>query len=150
MANQEHLGILKQGVEAWNQWRKENPYVRPDLREEDLQGRDFNGINLHNANLSGANLGSVNSDEKLPKSAEIKIPRVRNVMLAHASASLKFPRSSVLGNVVPPLCVIYRSSYRPFTWSGSSPCVFREEGRGARGFAARSWNTPALRFSRRR
>jgi uncharacterized protein YjbI with pentapeptide repeats len=57
VANQEHLDLLKQGVEAWNQWRKENPSVRPDLREEDLQGRDFNGINLHNANLSGANLG---------------------------------------------------------------------------------------------
>ncbi len=57
MANQEHVGIFKQGVEAWNQWRKENPSVRPDLREEDLQESDFNGVNLRNANLSGANLG---------------------------------------------------------------------------------------------
>ncbi len=24
MANPEHLGILKQGVEVWNQWREEN------------------------------------------------------------------------------------------------------------------------------
>src|SRR6266851_5994734 len=34
---------------------------------------------------------SVNSDEKLPKSAEIKIPRVGNSMLAQASASQTFP-----------------------------------------------------------
>src|SRR5229473_403137 len=34
---------------------------------------------------------AVNSDEKLPKSAEIKIPRVGNSMLAQASASQTFP-----------------------------------------------------------
>ena len=31
MANPEHLAILKQGVDAWNKWRKENPEVCPDL-----------------------------------------------------------------------------------------------------------------------
>jgi uncharacterized protein YjbI with pentapeptide repeats len=31
MANPEHLEILKQGVEAWNKWREENPGVEPDL-----------------------------------------------------------------------------------------------------------------------
>lgn len=33
MANQEHLDIVKQGVEVWNQWREENPDVRPDLSD---------------------------------------------------------------------------------------------------------------------
>ncbi len=36
-------------------------------------------------------------------------------MLAHASASLKFPRSNVLGNVVPPLSVIYRKEQHPMS-----------------------------------
>src|SRR5258708_548316 len=36
MANQEHLDILKQGVEIWNQWRKENPSIGVDLREANL------------------------------------------------------------------------------------------------------------------
>ena len=31
MANQEHLDILKQGVEVWNKWRKEYPKINPDL-----------------------------------------------------------------------------------------------------------------------
>lgn len=31
MSNPEHLEILKQGVEKWNEWRKENPDVWPDL-----------------------------------------------------------------------------------------------------------------------
>ena len=30
MANEEHLKILKQGVEQWNKWRLENA-IRPDL-----------------------------------------------------------------------------------------------------------------------
>ena len=41
MANQQHLDILKQGVETWNQWRKENPDINPDLREADLSGRQL-------------------------------------------------------------------------------------------------------------
>lgn len=36
MANQEHLKILNRGVEYWNQWRKDNPDVRPDLRGANL------------------------------------------------------------------------------------------------------------------
>ena len=32
MANEEHLKILRLGVEAWNAWRGENPEITPDLR----------------------------------------------------------------------------------------------------------------------
>jgi hypothetical protein len=46
MADEEHLAILKQGVEAWNKWRIEHPTTRPDLFEADLS----------RANLSGAGL----------------------------------------------------------------------------------------------
>jgi hypothetical protein len=49
--NQDHLEILKQGVEAWNRWRAENPDVRPDLR-----GADLFMANLSQANLRGADL----------------------------------------------------------------------------------------------
>ncbi len=66
MANQEHLDILKQGVEAWNKWREEHPDVKPDLigadlRKAALQGAylravDFRNANLMEANLSGADL----------------------------------------------------------------------------------------------
>jgi hypothetical protein len=33
MANEKHLSILMQGVEAWNQWRRENPKIKPNLRK---------------------------------------------------------------------------------------------------------------------
>ena len=28
MANDEHVALLKQGVEAWSAWRDENPHIR--------------------------------------------------------------------------------------------------------------------------
>jgi hypothetical protein len=37
MANDEHVAILKHGVDAWNAWRDENANIRPDLRQADLR-----------------------------------------------------------------------------------------------------------------
>jgi hypothetical protein len=31
MANPEHVEILKQGVEVWNQWKAKNLKINPDL-----------------------------------------------------------------------------------------------------------------------
>jgi uncharacterized protein YjbI with pentapeptide repeats len=56
MANQEHLDILKQGVEVWNKWRVENPEIQPDLQKADLSGADLNNFYLWGADLSRANL----------------------------------------------------------------------------------------------
>jgi uncharacterized protein YjbI with pentapeptide repeats len=60
MANEEHLAILKQGVEVWNRWREENPDIRPDLRGADLRGADLGWANLGGANLGLAILGGAN------------------------------------------------------------------------------------------
>jgi len=43
MANQEHLDVLKQGKDAWNQWRKEHV----DLTEVDLSKAILFGANLN-------------------------------------------------------------------------------------------------------
>ncbi len=51
MANPEHFEILKRGVEEWNQWRKNNPDVRPDLREADLSKREASTLNLSAASF---------------------------------------------------------------------------------------------------
>jgi uncharacterized protein YjbI with pentapeptide repeats len=56
MANQEYLDILKQGVEAWNRWRKEHPDIQPDLSDANLSSVDLNRINFSSTNLRGANL----------------------------------------------------------------------------------------------
>ena len=60
MANPEHLAILEQGVEVWNQWRDENPGVGPDLSEADLKRANLSGADLRGANLSRASLEGVN------------------------------------------------------------------------------------------
>ncbi|HEY2237126.1 MAG TPA: pentapeptide repeat-containing protein, partial [Candidatus Angelobacter sp.] len=53
MANEEHLKILKQGVEQWNKWRVFNP-IRPDLGEARLSDANLSGANLFDADLSRA------------------------------------------------------------------------------------------------
>ena len=83
MANDEQLAILKQGVDVWNAWRKENPDVeidlsgaylirvdlneadlfRADLRRAYLSGANLNGVNLTQATLSRANLSGATISE---------------------------------------------------------------------------------------
>src|SRR2546430_2026160 len=55
MANQEQLDILKQGVEVWNQWRNQHPF----LMRIDLSGANLTGANLNGADLSETNLRRV-------------------------------------------------------------------------------------------
>ena len=56
MANDEHVALLKQDVDAWNAWRKANPHICPDLAGANLSGADLSGANLSGANLSEAGL----------------------------------------------------------------------------------------------
>ncbi len=54
MANSTHLAKLKNGVKSWNQWRRANPRIIPDLRKADLSQSDLSLANFRSANLSGA------------------------------------------------------------------------------------------------
>jgi hypothetical protein len=73
MANEEHLTLLKQGVDAWNEWwdelwwrwenDNENPDVDPDSPAADLSGVDFSEENLVGVHLGGANLAGANLSE---------------------------------------------------------------------------------------
>jgi hypothetical protein len=62
MADADQVAILKKGVSAWNQWRREHPGVRPDLRNLMFTstfywptGRPM-GVHVRKAALFGANL----------------------------------------------------------------------------------------------
>jgi uncharacterized protein YjbI with pentapeptide repeats len=56
MANEEQLSILKQGVEVWNDWRKDNPSAEIDLSRADLFRANLRGANLSQADISETNL----------------------------------------------------------------------------------------------
>ncbi len=60
MANEEHLEILKKGVEKWNEWREKNPEIRPNLFGANLIEKNLSTTNLSVADLRYANLTRVN------------------------------------------------------------------------------------------
>lgn len=71
MANKKHLAILEEGVGVWNQWRKENPEIQPDLSRAILNGADLTGINLSKSNLQRANLSEADLNEALLNGAQL-------------------------------------------------------------------------------
>jgi uncharacterized protein YjbI with pentapeptide repeats len=59
MANDTHVSIFRQGVQAWNQWRSEHPELIPNLSGEDfsrLTNTQLKLADLSDTNLSDANL----------------------------------------------------------------------------------------------
>ncbi len=60
MDNKRHVARLKQGVEAWNQWRRENPDVCPDLSQANLTGAHLVEADLSDTNLFWADLAHAN------------------------------------------------------------------------------------------
>lgn len=55
MAFNEHIEILRHGVDVWNKWRQDMAAL-PDLRGANLRGADLRGVHLQDAHLAGANL----------------------------------------------------------------------------------------------
>jgi Pentapeptide repeats (8 copies) len=89
MADARHLARLKQGVSAWNAWRRRSPRVRPDLSRALLIDAELRGINLANANLERANLRSstlsrANLRRANLRGADLRAASLRRARLDHA------------------------------------------------------------------
>jgi hypothetical protein len=104
MANEEHLKILKQGVKAWNEWRRENTTVNPELRGANLQSADLveanflegdfrksdlswarlRGVVLRSADLFQANLDEADLTWVNLRGANLREAELEHTDLSHA------------------------------------------------------------------
>lgn len=80
MANREHLDQLSQGVDHWNEWRKKNLGLRPDLR-----GANLSCASLSKADLRGANLISANLSWANLRKADLRAANLRGANLSWAN-----------------------------------------------------------------
>lgn len=72
MASPEHLEILEQGVEVWNEWRRRHREVQPVLIFAELSGAELSGADLINAILRGADLSNANLGGAKLRGAELR------------------------------------------------------------------------------
>jgi hypothetical protein len=116
MASPKQLAILKEGVEAWNQWRKAHSKVRLNLWDADLSGldlrmanfscadlaaSDFSRTDLSSANLAGAILSDTSIDaEDVTIVAELCGTKLRGANLTSASLNSVDLMGSDLSNTI--------------------------------------------------
>ena len=99
MANEEHLALLRQGVKVWNEWRKTNLEIKPNLRgadlnranlsEANLNGADLNRANLSEANLNGADLNRANLSRTILSGVNLSRVNLRGADLSRTNLSGK-------------------------------------------------------------
>jgi uncharacterized protein YjbI with pentapeptide repeats len=87
MANEEQLGILKQGFEVWNEWRKRNPEVEIDLSRARLAGAYLSRANLSGADLKRANLFSASLTEASLIEADLRAADLKAATLIRTDLS---------------------------------------------------------------
>jgi uncharacterized protein YjbI with pentapeptide repeats len=97
MANREHLAKIKEGVEAWNAWRRANraatwndwksanPDIVPDLDKADLSEVNLRGANLRKARLGGAKLGGAKLISASLGGADLRGADLSNANLSNAN-----------------------------------------------------------------
>lgn len=87
MASQEQYDILRQGVEIWNQWRKEHADVQPDLVGALFGAPYFSNAHLNRANLSGAKLSGAHLRRFDLREADLSRADLSGVNLVRADLS---------------------------------------------------------------
>jgi uncharacterized protein YjbI with pentapeptide repeats len=101
MANKKHVQVLvnalaSMSMRGWNQWRMENPDLRPDLSGEELNQVDLSFINLRNSDLSYADFSGTNLHHANLQKADLTGSKFRNADLSHADLSFACLRNADL------------------------------------------------------
>jgi len=90
MANEEQLKVLKQGVEVWNQWRKEHPDKKVNLKgvilsRANLRKADLNRADLREADLNRAELREADLEEAILRNADLHKANLHRANLHRAN-----------------------------------------------------------------
>jgi hypothetical protein len=100
MANPEHLQIIAQGIEVWNNWRKKIDNIRPDLKGGDFSDCDFSHGNFAETDFRNANL----SDAYLPNAdlfaANLYKANLTNAYLEAANLTGANLDNAILNNAI--------------------------------------------------
>ena len=72
MADQSQVEILRSGVVQWNEWRRRNSRIVPDLAGADLRRFELQRANLKRANLRAANLWHANLENAKLQEADLR------------------------------------------------------------------------------
>ena len=96
MTNEEQLAILKEGPNAWNEWRLQQlDNFSANLHNTDLRGANLHGVNLRSANLSFARLHGANLSDTDLRGADL-----RSANLAGADLGIANLRGANLSNTI--------------------------------------------------
>ncbi len=87
MANREHLKIITQGVEIWNEWRREKPNIQPDLLGADLEYANLNKVNFNGALLEDSRFYKAELNEARLRGARLSNTDLGNTKLIGADLS---------------------------------------------------------------
>ena len=85
MAKFEHLEILKQGVQHWNKWREELPFVRPEVNDTDVSEAELCDADLHDVNFRRTDLSGAHLDRAKLENANLAGADLRNAVLRKAN-----------------------------------------------------------------
>jgi uncharacterized protein YjbI with pentapeptide repeats len=86
MINEEYLALLKQGVEAWNEWRRKNPII-PDLTRASLHQANLGEANFRWADLTQANLNQAELTQATFRWADLTQANLSEANLTEANLS---------------------------------------------------------------
>ncbi|GJL77893.1 MAG: hypothetical protein NPINA01_08820 [Nitrospinaceae bacterium] len=85
MAVENHLSLINQGLEVWNDWVDKNPDETPDLSQADLRGKQLAKFNLKKANLKEAKLQSANLSNAVLNDASLRKAKLQETNLQRAN-----------------------------------------------------------------
>jgi hypothetical protein len=108
MADEEHVALLKQGVEVWNKWRLRVLDIRVDLSGTDLNNAnlreallfkvDLREAHLFNADLRGADLRGADLRKAHLSEADLREAHLSGANLTRADLSMALLSETVFGN----------------------------------------------------